>query len=120
MTGVLALTALVVIVTPDELFAEVERQQISMEGLTRDQLVAAMLVVAGVGIVWSIAAIVLGVLTFNRVGWARITLAVCSGLAAAVMALMLVGGPFLVVLVAPAVAACVLLLRREVVDWFKR
>lgn len=120
VAGMMALTALVLLTVPDELFDEAQRQGVSLQGMSRDELTTAALVMAAISIVWSIAAAVLAWLTFNRVGWARLALLVCSAVVGLLMLVMAVAAPYLVVLVAAAAVTCAFLARREVAAWFRR
>lgn len=120
VAGAMGLTALVLLATPDELFAEAERQGLDLAALTEGELTTTALVVAAISVVWSLGAAVLGVLTFNRVAWARIALIVSSALAGLLMLALSVAVPYMVVLVAACAVTCAFLLRPEVGSWFRR
>lgn len=118
-----ALTTLAVAVMRDELFAEIERQQpgsLSELGLTQDDVVTATYVMAAIVVPWCVAAAVLAVLAIRGVGWARIALVVSSVASGVLMLALTVANPVLILFSAAAIAASVLLLRREVAAWFRR
>jgi hypothetical protein len=107
---------------PDLLLDEMYRQnpQLADQALDQDSLVTLTRVTAGIVVAWAVAAIVLAVLVFRRVRWARIGLLASAGGA---------GGLCLVaalqsVLLAVPLFACVLvlslLLRPDVRHWFTR
>lgn len=117
------LTALVLAVARDQLITELERQQdgsLSDLGITEQDLVLATYVTTAVVVVWCAVAIVLAVLAFRRVGWARAALAISTSMAGVTMLLFAIVNPLLVVLVAAAGATTWLLLRPEVAAWFRR
>ena len=115
-------TALVVATDPDLLIEEMRRQnsQLAEQGLDRDALVRITLVMAGVVVAWAAAAIVLAVLVFRRVPWARIALLASAGGAGG---LCLVAAVQSVLFAVPLLACAVtfsLLLRPDVRAWFAR
>ena len=59
-------------------------------------------------------------LAFRRVGWARIALAVSSGVAGALALAGTLASPVLVVLLAATAVTLWLLLRADVAAWFRR
>lgn len=118
----MTLTALAVAVQGEELFAEVEKQQpdmVASSGITEQQFVASFLVIAAGLVLWGIAALVLAGLAFAGQNWARIALAV-SGVCAAILTLVMsvTAPPLVVVTVALAVGTW-LLLRPEVIAWYR-
>lgn len=91
--------------------------RISDAGLTEQDIIRTLWVVAAVGVAWSLAAIALAVLAYHRVDAGRIGLVV-SAVGAAVVGL--VAAPFGWLNAAAAVATVVLLLRRDAHRWFRR
>lgn len=119
----MTLTAVAVAVQGEELFAEVEKQQpdmVASSGITEQQFVASFLVIAAGLVLWGIAALVLAGLAFAGQNWARIALAV-SGVCAVILTLVMsVTAPPLVVMAVALAVGTWLLLRPEVVVWYRR
>lgn len=119
----MSLMALVVAAEGEQIFAEVRKQEpdlVSSSGITEQQFVASFLVIAAGLVLWGMVALVLAVLAFAGHGWARIALAVsgvCGALLALVMAL---SAPPLVVIAGALGVGTWLLLRPEVVGWYRR
>jgi phosphatidylglycerophosphatase A len=82
-----------------------------------DDLLAAVWVVSAVAIFWSVCAVILAVLAFRRVGWARIGLVVS---AAMTMLFSLGALPASLLLVLPAAATVVLLFTGSANAWYSR
>lgn len=106
-----------------DLLDEVYRQNPDLrdQGVTDGVLTAATYVMAGLIVLWCLAAIVVAVLVWRRVGWARIVLIVSASVCVGVSLLGTVLGAFL--LVAPLVAGAAtiaLLVRTDVRPWFDR
>lgn len=122
VAGSMLITSLVMAVAQDELFDMLEEQQpdFDMAGLSRGELAASVYVTTAVVVVWCAVAVVLAVLTFRRVGWARIALAICTGVAGLVVLAATLVNPVLVVLLAATAVTLWLLLRADVAGWFKR
>jgi len=120
VAGGLLITALVLAAARDQLFTELERQQGPIEdlGVSESDVVLGAYVTTAVVVPWCVAAIVLAVLAFRGVGWARIALAVCSALAGLTALVFALFSPVLVVLVAAGATAAFMLLRRDVTAWF--
>jgi hypothetical protein len=70
-------------------------------------------------LVWCLIAIVLAVLAFLRMGWARILLALSAG-ASALLSLVLILSVISVFTLIPAVATVILLFTRSSNAWFAR
>lgn len=121
--ALMTLMALVVAAEGDQIFAEVSKQEpdlIASSGLTEQQFVASFLVIAAGLVLWSMVALVLAVLAFTGRNWARIALAV-SGVCGAVLTLVMsVSAVPLVVVAATLGVGTWLLLRPEVVGWYRR
>ncbi|HWJ08470.1 MAG TPA: hypothetical protein VNS46_03785 [Nocardioides sp.] len=115
--------ALVVAADGERIFAEVKKQEpdlIASSGFTEQQFVASFIVVAAGLVLWSLVALVLAVLAFAGRNWARIALAV-SGVCAVVLSLvMALSSPPLVVAAGVLGVGTALLMRPEVVGWFRR
>lgn len=80
-----------------------------------DDLLAAVWVVSAIAIFWSVCAVILAVLVFRRVGWARYGLVV----SAAMTVLLSLGGlPASLLLMIPAAATVVLLFTGGANAWF--
>lgn len=117
----LVISAVAMMLSPELMMDEALKANPSLadSGLTVDALQLAVVVVAAVGIVWSVAASVFAtVLMVRRRDWARISLLISAGVAGAFCLLMVaVGGfPMLVPLAASSVTVW-LLLRRDVRAW---
>jgi hypothetical protein len=82
-----------------------------------DDLLAVVWVVSAVAIFWSVCAVILAVLAFRRVGWARIGLVVS---AAMTMLFSLGALPASLLLVVPAAATVVLLFTGGANAWYSR
>lgn len=119
----LAASAVVLALDPDVLLDEAHRQNpdLADQGVTDGMLTAmAFAMVAGV-VLWCVAAAVLAILVFHRVGWARVVLLVSAGVAAAISLVgAAIGGVLLLVPFAAAVAGLALLLRPSTTAWFSR
>ena len=115
----MALVALGAAIDPG-LVDEVYRQNpdLAAQPITRDSLMGFMYVMAGIVVVWAVAAIVLAVLAFRRAAWGRVGLLASAGGAGAVC---LLAALQTMVMVAPLFACVVtfsLLLRPDVRAWF--
>ncbi len=85
--------------------------------VSMDDLLAALWVGSSIAIFWSLSAIILAVLAFRRIGWARIVLAV----SAAITALVSIGAGLAgLVMVVPAAATVGLLFSRGANAWYSR
>lgn len=119
----MTLMALVVAAQGEQIFAEVKKQEADMvasSGITEEQFVASFLAVSAGLVLWGMVALVLAGLAFAGQNWARIALAV-SGVCAAILTLvMALTVPPLVVLTAALGVGTWLLLRPEVVAWYRR
>ena len=111
-----SLMILVVLVARSQLMQELQRnEQFNTMALSTREVVGGFWIIGSIGLVWSLAAIVLAVLVVRRVPAARVALVVSSGLAGLV-ALAFVPIGFLHA--AAGFVAMVLLLRRSSADWF--
>lgn len=108
--------------SPGLVFDELHRQdpQLAEAGLSDDVLRTATFVVGGVLVVWSLAAIVIAVLAYRRVGWARVALVVSAATSAGCCLLASVGQFVMLLPLAASVVALVLLVRPDVRAWFDR
>ncbi|KAA1421591.1 hypothetical protein F0U44_04740 [Nocardioides humilatus] len=122
VAGSMLVTSLVMAFAQDELFDMIEEQQPDFDyaGLSRGELATSVYITTAVVVVWCLAAIVLAVLAFRRVGWARIALAVCTGVTAVLVLAATLVNPVLVVLLVATATTLWLLLRADVAAWFKR
>lgn len=118
--GMMALTALLFLVAPDAFFDEAERQRIDLRGMSHDQITTAVLIFAGVSVVWCVVAAVLAGLAIAGRRWAWIALATCTAGAGLVALVAALSAPFVVLLVAAAAVTCALLVRPDVKAWFRR
>ncbi|TIC80220.1 hypothetical protein [Nocardioides sp. GY 10127] len=89
-------------------------------GLDRHLLLMVMIAMMAGFVLWSLLAVVLGVLVWQRRDWARWLLVVSAGCAALTMILGAVATPVLLVPFAGCVAVVILLLRRDVNAWLTR
>lgn len=119
-SGFLLLMSLVLAVARDDLFAELERQQpdLDLQGMSHAELATGVFVMTGFSVVWCIVAMVLAVLAFRRMQWARIALAVNTGVAGLFLLGATLLSPPLVVLLVAALVTLWLLLRADVTAWF--
>jgi hypothetical protein len=122
VSGFMLLFSLIMAVARDEFFEEIERQQpdFDMQGMSHAELATGTYVATALIVVWCVAAIVLAVLAFRRLAWARIALVVCTGLAGLVLLGLTFLSPPLVVLLAADVVTLWLLLRADVTAWYRR
>lgn len=121
--GGMALTALTLAVSGEELFAEFERQQgrsVESYGMTLEQARTGMYVSAAIVVLWCAAAAAFALLAFLGRGWARIALVVSGAVAGVLCLAAVVANPVLIILVGVIGAAVALLLRRDVAEWFRR
>ncbi|WP_395690569.1 hypothetical protein [Nocardioides sp.] len=119
----LGLSGIVLALQPDVLLDEVHRQnpELTQQGVSDDMLVGVTYVMLAGFLLWCLAAVVLAVLVFRGVEWARVTLVVSAAVTAALSLLGLVVGAFLMVLtLAASGAAIALLVRPESRAWFRR
>jgi hypothetical protein len=116
----LLLSVVMVLAAPDLVFDELRRQDPSYadRGLSDAAITTATYVTAAVGILWSVAAAVLAVLVFRRVGWARTALIGSAAAAAMICLLASVGNLLLVLPFGAALAVVLLLLRPDARAWF--
>ena len=106
--------------SPGLVFDEVHRQNpdFAAAGVSDATLRNATFVLGGIVAVWSLAAIVLAVLTFRGVNGARIALVVSASMSAACCLLVTLGQFLLVVPLAASVVTLALLVRPDVKAWY--
>ncbi|UMG94608.1 hypothetical protein [Nocardioides sp. TF02-7] len=122
LSGLMLLSSLVMAVARDELFTELERQQpgLDLGGLSHGEIAAGVYATTALTVLWCTVAVVLAVLAFRRVPWARMALVICTGASGVVALAAAVVSPLVVVLVAAASMTFWLLLRSDVAAWFRR
>ena len=118
----MALTALLLALEPDTLLDEVHRQnpELAQQGVSDGLLVGVTYAMIGAIVLWCLSAVVLGILVYRGVEWARIVLVISASTAAALSLIGTVAGAFLLVLTLVASAVTiVLLVRPDVRAWFR-
>lgn len=115
-----ALSLVVVRTSPDQVLAELERQQpeILAQEVTVDMIVSATFVFGSVVIVWCVFSLIFTTLAFRRVPWARLALMGSGGAASVAMLLVVIGAVFVLPLLLACVLSVSLLLRPEVREWY--
>ena len=100
---------------PDTLLDEVHKQNpdLADQGITDAVLRTTVYVTAVVVMVWSLAAVALGVLAWRRVRWAATGLMVSAGVAGGLCLLVVVGSALLLLPLVGCAATVALLLRPE-------
>ncbi len=116
-------SAIALAIEPDQLIDRAREQspELSQQGVTDGMLLALTYVMMGGIVLWALSSIVLGVLTYRRVEWARIVLVISAATAAALCLIGTMVGSFL--LVVPMIASVftiVLLVRADTRPWFQR
>lgn len=91
--------------------------ELSQDGYTQSSLVVAVIVVAVLALLWLLAAAVMALLVWFRVGWARTVLVVLAVLSALVLMLCSLVDPVAVVPMIVAVFVAAVLMRPEVTRW---
>jgi hypothetical protein len=91
---------------------------LTQSGLSFDQVVVMVRVMAGLLLVWALAAMVLTVFAHRRHGWARIALAVSAAVAAVLGLVSSISFPGFLLVSAAAVATIVLLFNRQSSQWY--
>jgi hypothetical protein len=85
--------------------------------VSMDDLLAVLWVASAIAIFWSLSAVILAVLAFRRIGWARIAL----GVSAAITALMSISAQWAgLIMIIPAAATVGLLFSRSASAWYSR
>lgn len=122
VSGFMLLVSLVMAVAREDLFDELERQQpdLDLGGMSHAELATGTFVLTAILVCWCLAAMVLAVLAFRRIAWARIALVVCTGIAGMVALAATLASPPIVVVLAAIGVTFWLLLRADVTAWFKR
>lgn len=116
---VMVMSVLVLVAAPDLVFDEVQRQNpdLADQGLTEAAITKTTYIAAGLATIWAATAIVIAVLAYRRVSWARLGLLVSSSIAAVFFLVATYSNFFLVLPLAASVATIVLLVRPEVRAW---
>lgn len=121
VTAMTLVLSAVLLVAREEFFAEVERQQpdFDFQGFTQSEIATAVFSLTVVVVVWSAIAVTLAVFAFRGSTTARVGL-MASTIGVAVVGLaMVLASPPMLVLVAAAGLTIWLLLRPEVIAWFR-
>ncbi len=107
---------------PDTLLADVRQQNpdIADSGISDQMIIVATFIMGGALIVWAIAAIVLAVLLFRGVSWARMLLLISNVGALGLLGLGALGQLVLMVPFLAAALTMTLLLRPETAAWVRR
>ena len=115
-----AIGVVAMLVSPDLIMDELVRQQpeLADQGVTTAMLTAVTVVMGLVCIVWSLAALVMGVFVLRRREWARRGLMLCAGAAAGACLVSALGSPVVLVPAVAAIISVVLLRRPDVRAWF--
>lgn len=121
VSGLMVLLSVVLLVAREDFFAEVERQQpgFDFQGFSQTEITGAVFAMTGVVLLWSAAAAVLAYFAFRRANWARIALLASTVAVGVVCLAMVFASPPMVVVVGSAAVTTWLLLRPEVVTWFR-
>jgi hypothetical protein len=117
----LAVTVLVLLLTPDALFDELHRQNpdLADQGLSDSDIRAASFATAGLFLPWCLAAVGFAVQAFRRVAWGRRGLLISAGVAGGVSLLGMFASAIMVLPFVAAVVTVALLSRPEVGAWFR-
>lgn len=116
-----AATVVVIAADPDQLVAEMQRQNPELaDQLTESATRTAVYVIAGGVVAWSLAAAVVAVLVWRRVPWATVALMASAGAASLFCLVCVLASFVLVIPMAACAAALALLLRPESRAWFSR
>ena len=116
-------STVVVAVRPELVFDEVHRQNpdLAEQGITDTVLAVSTYVMSGFVVLWCVSAIVVAVLVWRRVAWARIVLIVCASSCRRAEPARLRAGAFLLAFpLVAGIATIALLLRPESRPWFDR
>lgn len=116
----MAMSVLVLVASPDLVFDEMRRQNPDLAGPTYTDAAirSAFFMVAGLAILWSATAIVITVLAFRRVRWARTGLLVSSILVTVFFLFATTRSLVFVLPLSASVATIVLLVRPHVRAWY--
>lgn len=120
--GLFVIGAVWLVANPGRLMDQLTEQnpELVRQGAITTDLVRGMLIaMAAVIAVWVLAACAFAVFTLRGANWARIALLVSSGTAGVALLLCSVVNAAMVVPLAGAVAVFAMLLRRDVVAWFR-
>ena len=120
--GLLAVVLVAMLASPDALLdaAHRENPDLSGQGLSDAELKSATYVLCALVMVWSAAAAALALLTWRRIGWAAIGLAVSGGLASVACLVTVVGSsPAFLVPMAVCAVTVALLVRPESLAWLR-
>ena len=118
----MGLTALALAAAPGPLFEEMDRRDpdlLSSAGMSQDDLRLAVMVVAGVIVLWCVLASLVAVFALRRVPVGRVLLMVSASVAALVCLVgAVLGSPLLVVPLVACGGTMALLMRPEVTEWY--
>lgn len=117
---VMAASVVLMTTNPDLVLDELVRQNGDLAGSDAAQLTDATYATAAVAGGWSLAAMVLAVLAYRRVGWARWGVLSSAAVAGVVCLVAILSSLLLVVPAAASLTTVVLLSRPEVRAWFNR
>jgi hypothetical protein len=117
---VMASSIAVLVADPAFVFDELRRQnpELAEPDVSEQTLANATYVLGGLVILWSLAAALLAVLVFRRVGWARTALVVSAAVSAGLLLVAVIVQPLLVLPLAASVVVLALLVRPDVRAWF--
>lgn len=115
-----ALSLVVVRTSPDQVLAELERQQpeILSQEVTVDMIVSATFVFGSVVIAWCVFSLIFATLAFRRVPWARVALIGSGSVASIVMLVVVIGAVYVLPLMLACVLSVSLMMRPEVRQWY--
>ena len=117
---VMVASAVLMASNPDLVFDELARQDADLASGDSGVLTEATYVTTAVAGVWSMLAIVLAVLAYRRVSWARWALVVSAAVAAVICLLGTLSSLLLAVPAGATLVTVALLNRPEVRAWFRR
>lgn len=116
--GLMSLTVGVAVTAPDTMWREILRQpKLAEQGISRDEVFAAVQVLGIVSIAWALVAVVLAALVYRGSNGARVALAVSGYAAAALCLLGTLSSPFMLVPLLVCAGGASLLLRPESRAW---
>jgi hypothetical protein len=117
---VMASSIAVLAADPGFVFDELRRQNpdFDNQAVSEQTLTTATYILGGAVIAWSLAAALLAVLVFRRVGWARVALVISAAVSAGLLLVGSVVQIFLALPLAASVVTLALLIRPDVRAWF--
>ncbi len=122
VSGLMLLMSFAFLVAREEMFAEIERQQpgVDYQGLTHDEIVLGLYAMTAFVVLWCLAAAMFAVAAFRGATWGRIALLASTASAGMVCLALSLANPALVVVVLVTAVTVWLLLRADVVAWYRR